>query len=234
MNDRPNVAVLVPAAGRGLRMGGEPKQFRDLGGAPILQQTLSIFQAHPDVDAIIVAAPSNEVVNLRGRLRHAGISKLMDVVAGGASRQDSVGAALGALPSSVDIVLVHDAVRPFVPADRISAIVQEVRKYGAAALAISLSDTLRKGSDGAFGATVPRSGLYRMQTPQGFRRDWFEDAHKKAQQEAYQETDDVALVQRLGHPVRIVPGASTNIKITTPDDWQLAQALWASSRTAIS
>lgn len=232
--DRPKVAVLVPAAGRGVRMGGTRKQFRELGGSPILHQTLSLFESHLRVDAIVVAVPRGEVTSVRDELRRAGISKLLEVVAGGASRQDSVGSALAALPSTTEIVLVHDAVRPFLAADRITAVIDAVLDFGAAALAVSLSDTLREGSGGSFGSTVPRSGLYRMQTPQGFRRDWFDDAHRTALRDGYQETDDVALVQRIGHDVRIVEGTSTNIKITTPADWELARALWENTRAETS
>lgn len=211
-------------------MGGPRKQFRELGGSPILHRTLSLFEVHPYVDAIVVAAPKDEIQNVRGGLRGAGISKLLDVVAGGASRQDSVASALAALPSSVEIVLVHDAVRPFLPADRISALIEAVRDSGAAALAVPITDTLRVGEGEFFGDTVPRSGLHRMQTPQGFRRDWLEEAHRTAHAEGFLGTDDVALVQRAGHAVRIVEGTSTNIKITTPADWELARAIWENTR----
>lgn len=212
-------------------MGGPRKQFREIGGSSILHQTLSLFDVHPHVDVIVVAVPQDESADLPGDLRRAGISKLLDVVAGGATRQDSVAAALSALPPSVDVVLVHDAVRPFLPPERITAVIEAVREYGAAALAVPLTDTLREGNDGAFGATVPRSRLYRMQTPQGCRRDWFETAHRQAQIDGYQETDDVALIQRLGHTIRIIEGTSSNIKITTPEDWDLARALWETTRS---
>jgi 2-C-methyl-D-erythritol 4-phosphate cytidylyltransferase len=148
------------------------------------------------------------------------------VVPGGRSRQESVAAALDAIPAGVDLVLVHDAVRPFVPKDRIDAVIEAVRAFGAAALAVSVTDTLRRNGDSVFGETVPRHGLYRMQTPQGFRVDWFLAAHRAARSEGFEETDDVALVQRLGKSVRVVEGSPANIKVTTPDDWRLAQALW--------
>lgn len=230
MSDRRKVGVLVPAAGRGERMGGPRKQFRELGGSPLLHQTLSVFERHPHVDAVVVAAPQDDITNLRAELRRAGISKLVDVVAGGSSRQDSVASAMTALPEFVDIVLVHDAVRPFLPADRITAVIDAVRECGAAALAVPVSDTLRGGDGVWFGSAVPRAGLYRMQTPQGFRRDWFEEAHRKTHADGFQDTDDVALIQRLGHAVRIVEGTTANIKITTPADWELARALWENAR----
>ncbi len=234
MIDRPKVAVLVPAAGRGARIGGTRKQFRELGGSSILHQTLALFDLHPQVDVVVVAAPPKECANLPDELRRAGISKLLDVVPGGSSRQDSVASALAALPPSVEIVLVHDAVRPFLPADRLTAVLDAVFDCGAAALAVPVPDTLRKGDGDSFGSTVLRSGLYRMQTPQGFRRDWLEKAHRQARRSGYRETDDVGLVQRAGYVVRIVKGASTNIKITTPEDWELARALWENIRAETS
>ena len=234
MIDRPKIGVLIPAAGSGTRMGGLRKQFRELGGLPILHQTIAVFEEHPSVDAIVVAAPVDEVENLRRMLRAAGIAKLLNVVPGGASRQDSVASALAALPPSVEVVLVHDAVRPFLPPDRVTHVIEAVFERGAAALAVPLSDTLRRGRTDVFEDAVERTDLYRMQTPQGFRRDWFEEAHRKAQAEGYQETDDVALVQRLGHSVSIVEGTSTNIKITTPADWELARAIWDSTQTEAS
>lgn len=227
MNDRSNVSVLVPAAGRGMRLGGERKQFRLLGGASILVRTLEVFERHPLIASLIVAAPPGEVAGLADTLRQEGIHKLLDVVPGGATRQDSVAAALAVVPEDVSIVLVHDSVRPLLPSDCVTAIVEVVDEHGAAALALPLADTVRKGEHDVFGPTVPRSGLYRMQTPQGFRRDWFDEAHRAARDGGYSATDDVDLVQRIGRSVRIVHGAATNLKITTPSDWDLAEALWA-------
>lgn len=230
--EREEVAVLVPAAGEGARMGGERKQFRELGGQPVLVQTLCVFEQHAQVDHIIVAAPSEQgaLRETSERLYSAGLTKVTAIVDGGASRQASVRRALRAVPASVDIVLVHDAVRPFLRSDALTRLIDVVRETGAAALAIPVADTLRRaagGSRGAFGETVPRSDLYRMQTPQGFRRDWLEAAHQRAMDEAEFATDDVELVQRLGHAVRRVEGHAQNFKITTPDDWVLAQRLWS-------
>ena len=221
-----DVAVLVPAAGQGTRLGGRRKQFRTLGGQPLLVQTLLAFERHAAVDHLIVAAPSDHVRETSDALQEAGLTKLTAVVSGGASRQDSVRLALRAVPAPVDVVLVHDAVRPFIVPEAIGAVVEAVRSHGAAALAMPVADTLRKGTDDVFEETVPRSSLYRMQTPQGCRRTLFEAAHRQAARDAFTATDDVELVQYLGHDVRIVPGSTRNLKITTPDDWDLAQQLW--------
>ena len=212
-------------------MGGAPKQFRLLGGKPLLVQTLRAFERHPDVGALVVAAPAPEAERLEEALRAEGLTKLTDVVAGGSTRQASVALALAAVPPSTDVVLVHDAVRPFVEPEHVRAVIEAVRLHGAAALAVPVADTLRRGAEaGAFGETVPRQGLYHMQTPQGFRRDWLHEAHEAARRDGLAATDDVELVQRLGHAVQVVPGSARNFKLTTAADWELAQALWSALR----
>jgi len=218
--------VLIPAAGEGTRLGGRRKQFRMLGGKPMLVQTLDVFERHPEVHHIIVATPQEAVKPLRQELRRVGITKLRHVVSGGSTRQDSVAAALAETPDSVEVVLVHDAVRPFVRLSQVSAVIRAARDTGAGALAIPVFDTLRRGEQGAFRETITRENLFRMQTPQGFRRSLFMEAHDAAAAEDYQATDDVDLVGHLGADVRIVDGAELNIKITTPEDWERATQFW--------
>lgn len=221
------VAVLVPAAGEGTRLGGPRKQFRTLGGRPLLVQVLLVFERHPAVGHLVVAAPDDHVSEVSDHLQSEGLSTLTAVVGGGDSRQASVRHALRAVPASVGIVLVHDAVRPFVRARDVQAVVAAVRKHGAASLALPVADTLRAATEERFGDTVPRDGLYRMQTPQGFRRAWLEEAHRRAVQgEDTSATDDVGLVQRTDREVRRVPGDRRNFKITTRGDWRMAQQLW--------
>lgn len=220
------VTVIVPAAGQGLRMGGIRKQIRLLGGAPVLVHTLRLFEASTLIKHIVVSAPSDDVSEFAATLRRHDITKLRTVVGGGSTRQASVAAAMGAIPEETGIVMVHDGVRPFVPQACIEAVIETTRRKGAAALAVPANDTIRRGSEGSFGETVERDGLFRMQTPQAFWRTWFVDAHRAALTDAFQGTDDVALVQRIGQPVAIVLGSPLNIKITTPDDWALAEAIW--------
>jgi len=219
-----SVFAVVPAAGEGRRMRqpGEPaKQFRELGGAPLLVQTLRVFERHPGVDAVVVAGPTTEAEPLAATLQAHGIGKLHAVVPGGATRQASVAAALAAVPEGASLVLVHDAVRPFLSPARLSAVIGNQ----AAALAIPVTDTLRRaGARGAFAETVERDGLWRMQTPQAFPPEWLREAH--ARFPGVEGTDEVELVRRLGHPVRIVEGSAFNMKVTTPADWALAHALW--------
>ena len=226
--DPSDVAELIPAAGEGRRLGGPRKQFRTLGDRPLLVQVLLVFERHPAVDHLIVAVPEPHVQEVSDRLQAEGLSSLGAVVSGGDSRQSSVRHALRAVPGPVDIVLVHDAVRPFVRAEEVTAVVREARTHGAASLAMPVADTLRRADDAVFGETVPRRDLYRMQTPQGFRRAWLEEAHRQAAAaDGRPATDDVGLVQRTGRDVHLVEGRRRNFKITTTGDWQMAQQLWA-------
>ncbi len=230
-NASTDVAVVVPAAGSGSRLGGRRKQFRHLGGAPLLVQTLRCFERHPEVEAIVVAGPPDDAggEELAAELRDAGISKLHTVVRGGSTRQESVRQGVDATPTSASILLIHDAVRPFVSADELSAVIAAVRHHGAAALASPATDTMRHGTtDGFFDTTVDRSTLFHVQTPQGFRREWIVDAFAQADRAGWDVTDDVELVMRTGRRVAIVEGSSRNIKITTPADWDLAEQLWYS------
>ena len=227
VGDQNEVAVLVPAAGEGRRLGGPRKQFRSLGDRPLLVQVLLVFERHPEVGHLVVAVPENHVQEVSDRLQAEGLSKLTAVVSGGDSRQSSVRSALRAVPAPVEVVLVHDAVRPFVTFREVQQVVQSVREHGAASLAMPVADTLRKVSDDFFGETVPRQHLYRMQTPQGFRRAWLEEAHRAAARgDGQPATDDVGLVQRQGRDVHLVQGSRRNFKITTTGDWQMAQQLW--------
>lgn len=207
-------------------MGGDvPKQFRELDGMPLLVRTLHVFERHAAVHEIVVALPQAQHRAAGRELERAGLTKLTRIVPGGASRQDSVGAALKAVSDDVDVVLVHDAVRPFVEDEHVQAVIGAAAEVGAAALAVPVADTLRRGHDGTFGETVPRDDLFRMQTPQGFQADLFRQAHAQARTRGYQATDDVDLVQQLGHAVRIVIGSARNVKLTMPEDWKLARHL---------
>ena len=219
------VGVVLPAGGAGRRMGGDvPKQFRLLGGAPVLVQTLRAFARHPALGAAVVVVPAGGEGATEGLLREHGAEAV--VVAGGPTRQASVANGVSALPSAVDLVLVHDAVRPFVSQAVIARVVEAARQGGAAAAAVPVADTLRQGGAGPlFGETVPRDGLWAMQTPQAARRDWLARAAANAGRTV--ATDEVGLLQAAGRPVRIVEGDTRNVKLTRPSDWPLAEALWA-------
>ncbi len=218
------VGGVLPAGGFGQRLGGEPKQFRLLDDAPVVVQTVRAFARHPGVGPIVVVAPDASVAATARMLASFGIEA--QVVAGGATRHASVERGLAALPVEVEVVLVHDAVRPFISADLISRAIAAVFEHGAAAVATAVSDTLRTARMARFGATVEREGLWAMQTPQGARRDLFAEAYAVAGEEW--ATDEAGLLGAAGIPVHVVEGDARNLKLTTPTDWALAEALWPS------
>ncbi len=218
----PPVGVVLPAGGSGLRLGGARKQYRLLGDAPVLVQTARAFDGHPDVAAVVVAAPAADVADVRRMLAEFGVAA--DVVAGGASRAASVACGIAALPARVATVLVHDAVRPFVAAELVARVASAAHVHGAAAAAVRVSDTLRRGAGGLFAETVEREGMWAMQTPQGARRSLLEAAYAASGDAV--PTDEAGLLALAGTPVAIVEGDTRNVKVTTPGDWALARSLW--------
>ncbi len=202
--------------------GAPSKQFRTLAGAPVLVQTLRAFARHRGIGPVVVVAPASDLEDVVDQLIKADLEAT--VVEGGATRQASVAAGVRAL-EDVEAVLVHDAVRPFVSESVITSVLEAVLTHGAAAAAVPVADTLRQGGAGPlFGETVPRDGLWAMQTPQGARRDWLMRAFSNAA--GFVATDEVGLLQRAGYPVRIVEGDTRNVKITRPSDWEMAVATW--------
>ena len=219
----PSLAVLVPAGGLGTRLGSRtPKQFLSRGGATILARTRPHFPRHPGVRAIIVAAPAEHLARTR-RLVARAARPVVEVEAGGATRQESVWLALQAAPADVEIVLVHDAVRPFVDRRLIDAVVTAAAAHGAAICALPIAETVKRVRDGVVEATLDRAGLWSVQTPQAFRAALLREAHDKARRDGVVGTDEAMLVERLGHPVRVVPGLAANVKITTPEDLRRAR-----------
>lgn len=219
----PSIAVVVPAGGVGSRVGRRtPKQFLDLGGAPILARTLIHFRRHPDVRSIVVAAPAEHLARTRRLVARPGRPPVQ-VVAGGATRQESVWRALQAAPTDVEVVLVHDAVRPFIDRRLIDAVVAAGATHGAAICALPIAETVKRVRDSVVETTLDRAGLWAVQTPQAFRSAVLREAHDKARRDGFVATDDAMLVERLGQPVRVVPGLAGNVKITTPQDLQRAR-----------
>ena len=221
-----NTWALVPAAGSGSRMGGKRKQYRQLGNRPVLHQTVGALAGHPQIGHVVVGCPEEDVVDLEEELAHQHADAEIICVSGGASRQETVRLLLQACDAPDGaVVLVHDAVRPFVSARLITRVIKGAREHGAAAPAIQVRDTLRRvQGDRWFGPIVDRSSMVRMQTPQGFKVGLLREAHEQASAE--QATDDVALVQQMSHRVLRVAGLALTFKLTTPDDWEMAQAIW--------
>jgi 2-C-methyl-D-erythritol 4-phosphate cytidylyltransferase/2-C-methyl-D-erythritol 2,4-cyclodiphosphate synthase len=227
----PYVTAIIVAGGQGLRLGGPvPKQFRDVGGRPILERAASAFLNHPQVNDVIVALPSDLAANPPSYLRAGGAR--LRVVAGGGRRQDSVLNAFRAVDERADVVVVHDGARPFVTAEVIARAIEAAAESGAALTALPSRDTVKRASAGETGTpayglvieTLPRETIYFAQTPQAFRRHILRDALALAET-GVEATDEAALVERTGVPVRIVEGAVSNIKVTTAEDLVLAEVL---------
>jgi 2-C-methyl-D-erythritol 4-phosphate cytidylyltransferase len=222
-----DVGVVVVAAGRGTRLGGEtPKQFRPIGGVPMVLRAVRPFVAHPDVAQVALVLPPADAEAPPAFLRGIAGAGLV-VVAGGAERSDSVAAGLRALGPECTVVLVHDAARPFVGRAVIDAVIAHARAGEGAVAAVRVSDTLKQAAaeDATRVArTVPRDGLWRAQTPQGFPRAVLERAYAVAPREGG-ATDDAALVERTGVLVRLVPDSPRNMKVTTSEDLALAELL---------
>jgi 2-C-methyl-D-erythritol 4-phosphate cytidylyltransferase len=238
------VVVIIPAAGLGTRMApmpvgakGKPtktppaKQFTELGGTPILIHTLRKFATVDAVSEIWIALRESEIAGFRARLESEAkdiLKKKVELVVGGEHRQQSVENALNAVAAAADdIVLVHDAVRPFVTGEIIQEVIDAAEKYGAAIAALPAVDTVKQVERTAEGAlikaTIPRAGIVMAQTPQGFRYGVIKKAFNEASADGFLGTDEASLVERSGHEVSVVMGSPRNIKITAPADMELAE-----------
>ena len=221
-------AALIPAAGRGQRMGLDiEKQFLHLGGKPLLAHTLTRFEATPAIDRIVVIVPAGrETFCYQEIVAPEGLHKVTHIVAGAETRQRSVMAGFGCLKDDVDVVVIHDGARPFVTPALIRAAIDAAVVDGSAVAAIPESDTLKRVSGAStIVETVDRQNLWRAQTPQAFRRSILQHALAYAAQHNLDATDDASLVELLSWPVRIFPGSIWNIKITSPDDLAVADLL---------
>lgn len=216
----PTVFLVIPAGGRGLRMGGDvPKQFRDWAGRPLLLATLEAFlqPGMPPLAAVSLAVPPD-------RLEEVGawdIGVPLHVVIGGDTRQASVAAALAALPDDPDRpVLIHDAVRPFPPAPPILEAIRCLEDWDGALLVEPSTDTLKRiDASGRVVATEPRDRIVRAQTPQVARLETWKRAFAWAEDQGFEATDDISLLEALGNKIRVVFSTPSNLKLTTPEDW---------------
>jgi 2-C-methyl-D-erythritol 4-phosphate cytidylyltransferase len=218
-------AALVTAGGQGKRMGQEiPKQYLDLQGIPILARTLIVFETHPMIDTIILTVPRGDEAYCRDQLiSRFGITKISNIVPGGDTRQQSVYNGLETV-TETEIVAIHDGVRPFVTAETVSRTIIVAKATGASVACAPVRDTVKK-KQGDHLETISRSNLWLAHTPQSFRTSLILDAHRRAVEDHFVGTDDASLVERLGLPVAIVEDTYTNLKITTPDDLNLAEML---------
>jgi len=221
-----NIAIIA-AAGTGSRMAGNrPKQFLQLAGTPIIFHTLKPFELCDSIHEVIVVLPAEESAEFLAQAGKRGLRKLARVVPGGATRADSVKRGLQAVrAATAEIVAVHDGVRPFVTVEEIAETIAAAQRDGAAILATPATDTIKVVEGGTVIKTLARQSLRQALTPQCFRYDLLRRAYDQADVSDPSLTDESVLVERLGHPVTIVEGSARNIKITTPRDLLLAEAL---------
>jgi len=220
-------SVIIPAAGAGERMGAAvSKQFILLLGKPIIIHTLERFQMCGAVNEIIIAVQPTTRQQVEFLVGEFNLSKAAKIVEGGKRRQDSVSNALSRIDPRTEIVIVHDAVRPFIQQKVILESIEKAKVHSAAVVAVRVKDTVKVGNDeGRFERTLDRSVLWSAQTPQTFTRQLLLDAYEKAGREHVEATDDASLIERLGIRPAIVEGSFDNIKITTPDDLDFANVL---------
>ena len=241
------MTAIIAAGGRGQRFGGaEPKQLLSVGGTPILARSIEALASHPSVDALVIALPQELADDPPEYLRSAEAfalrGKPFRIIAGGARRQDSVANAFHAAGTTTDVIVIHDAARPFASADLIARTIAAAAESGAAVAALQSRDTVKQRQEGQEGregregqdghvrlvkATLPRETIYLAQTPQAFQRDVLRRALEIGARDGVDATDEAALVELAGVPVRLVDGEASNIKITTPDDMVLGEAIAA-------
>jgi 2-C-methyl-D-erythritol 4-phosphate cytidylyltransferase/2-C-methyl-D-erythritol 2,4-cyclodiphosphate synthase len=219
-----HVTAIIAAGGQGRRFGAAvPKQLLTIGGRSMLERSVRTFLEHPSVDEVVVALPLDLVADPPPYLRAA--RKPLQLVMGGDRRQDSVLNAFNVSNERSDVLVIHDAARPFASPDLVSRTIAAAAESGAAVAAVPSSDTVKRSADHVLVAeTIPRASIYLAQTPQAFRRAVLRDALALAET-AVEVTDEATLAERAGHPVRLVPGEAANIKITTPTDLSIAEAL---------
>jgi len=231
------VAAIIPAAGVGLRMRSQiPKAYLPLAGKPILAHTLEVFEAVKEVQEVTVVAHPDDLDYCQEEVIGAyGFKKVLRLVPGGKERQDSVYHALKALhqEDDLDIILIHDGVRPFITPEQIRRVIKAARSHGGAILGLPAQDTLKRvDPQKKVIHTLDRKDIWQIQTPQGFQADLLHRAFVEAYSRNFYGTDEASLLEEMGHPVTVIPGDPWNLKITTPEDLQLAEALlpWLRSR----
>ena len=224
-----DVGVILVAGGKGQRLGGSvSKQFQSIAGQPMLLRALRRFTSHPEVCQVAVVLPSAALVAPPEWLA-ALAGEMVTLVAGGPDRMDSVENGLARLRPECAIALAHDAARPFVSREVIDAVISRARQGEGAIAARPVTDTLKseRSEDGCrlIAGTIPRDGVWRAQTPQGFPRDILESAFRNARQSGLRATDEAALVEQVGGRIHLVPDTIWNLKVTTPDDLLLAELI---------
>lgn len=227
MTSEPKTAVIIPAAGSGKRMGsGIPKQYGNLGGMSILARTIKAFSDVKEIHQIFIVTNEDFIERCRAELKRLGLlAKVKAILPGGEERQDSIYEAVRRLPEEIDLVLVHDGVRPFATGDLIRRTIEAARVHGAAVAAVPVKDTIKMVEENQFTKTLERKRLYSVQTPQGFHKSVLIRAYEEAYRNHYYGTDDAYLVEKAGDQVFVVKGDYNNIKITTMEDIVFGEAI---------
>ena len=222
------VSAIIPVAGRGKRFGGKtPKQFLNIGDQSIIEITLKKFLSHDAINHGVVVVSDREVEFSRNLFRQIdGFEKKFKIVIGGNKRQNSVYNGLENIPSDTDIVIIHDGVRPLVSSQLITKSIQTASATGACIAATPVKDTIKRVQNETIIETISRDHLWQAQTPQAFKYSVLKEAHKKAKEAGFYSTDDSSLVEWNGHPVNIILGEYSNIKITTTIDLNLSRLLY--------
>lgn len=227
-------AAIVVAAGNSQRMGFD-KLTADLGGRPLFIRTLERFENCPEVDEIVLVANEERIKPFGNLVEEYGLKKVAAVVTGGADRHLSVWKGLGALNEGTELVAVHDGARPLISSATISKAMLLATKFGAVALASPVVETLKKAdSDGLVAGSVDRSGLWTMQTPQIFRRDWLVAAYELVLARGARVTDETSAAEMAGFPVRLMHSGDWNLKVTYPSDLELARSLFSLDTTKVA
>lgn len=217
--------AVIPAAGTASRMGGENKLMLALGDIPVLIRTLSVFSACAEIDEIIIACRPADIIPYGKLIQDFGLTKVTNIVCGGENRTQSVLAGLRACPAHTTLVAIHDGARPLVTEDIIAHTLVVAKEHGAAAPVTPLKDSIKHIAQEKILSDVPRDSIAAVQTPQIFRYDLILQALTQATQSNLQYTDDCAAVEALGVCVHATHGSYENIKITTPEDIAIAEAI---------
>ena len=218
------VNAIIPAAGQGQRFGGA-KQFLNLAGKPLLLHSLEVFEASPRIEMICLVVPEGDLKRANDLIRENGFRKISKILPGGLERQESVKIGFEALSPS-DLVIVHDAARPLVTPELLTRLIKGAEEFGGCIVGTPTRDTMKRvNAGGIVQETVDRAGLWNIQTPQAFRYDLLKRAFEAAVRENFVGTDEAMLVERLGVKVKVIDGGGVNLKITTPEDLQIAEAL---------
>ena len=219
------VCAVIPAAGSSTRMGGLNKMLLELDGQPILVRTAAVFQQCAAVNEIVLVCREQDILPYGKLMKQYGFDKVRTIVCGGDTRSASVLAGICACPENTTLVAVHDGARPLVTQEIITEAVNAAAEYGAAAPTVPVKDSIKRVENGEIVADVARDTLAAVQTPQVFRREMLENALRQAMQSGRSFTDDCAAVEAFGVTVRATAGSYENMKVTTPEDIIMGEAI---------